>query len=66
MMNRPLRRVDPLGRSATPVPDRETHAPSATWIGGSVWPIRDGSMRAIVDIICRGHTESSSGVAGIS
>jgi len=50
MMNQPLRRVDPLGRSATPAPDRETHAPPATWIGGSVWPIRGGSMRAIVDI----------------
>ena len=49
MMNQPLRRVDPLGRSATPAPDRETHAPSATSIGGAGWPIRDGSMRPIVD-----------------
>src|SRR5258708_37811917 len=49
MMNHPLRRVHPLARPATPALDRATHAPPPKPIGGSVWPIRGGSMRAIVD-----------------
>lgn len=51
MTNQPLRRVDPLGRSATPISDRATTAPSMSPIAGSVWPIRGGSMRAIVDTV---------------
>ena len=49
MMNQPLRRVDPLGRSA-PSTD---YIPNDAWLtspsGGSAWPISTGSMRAIVD-----------------
>jgi len=49
MMNQPLRRVDPLGRSA-PSTD---YIPNDAWLKppsrGSAWPISTGSMRAIVD-----------------
>jgi len=49
MMNQPLRRLDPLGRSAPLTPER----PNLPWLSapsrGSVWPIGGGSERAIVD-----------------
>ena len=49
MMNQPLRRVDPLGRSTslTNVPANWPWASTPT--AGSVSPIRGGSERAIVD-----------------
>ncbi len=49
MMNQPLRRVDPLGRS-TPLSAGHANWPwaSAT-TAGSISPIRGGSQRAIVD-----------------
>jgi hypothetical protein len=50
MMNQPLRRMDPLGRSAP----LSTARASSPWASaptvGSVSPIRGGSERAIVDI----------------
>ena len=49
MMHQPLRRVDPLGRSAPSV----TYTPNDAWLTpgarGSAWPISRGSMRPIVD-----------------
>ena len=63
MMNQPLRRVDPLGRSAPLNPER----PNLPWLSapsrGSVWPIGGGSERAIVDRLrtrpsARGQQES--------
>lgn len=49
MMNQPLRRVDPLGRSG-PSAD---YIPNDAWLTstapGSAWPISRGSMRPIVD-----------------
>jgi len=49
MMNQPLRRVDPLGRSAAPIETRPTAPRAPVPMTGSVWPICRGSMRAIVD-----------------
>ncbi len=49
MMNQPLRRVDPLGRSAPTC----RHLANQPWLSprvrGSVWPISTGSVEAIVD-----------------
>jgi hypothetical protein len=50
MMNQPLRRVDPLGRSAAPTETRPTTPRAPEPMTGSVWPICGGSVRAIVDI----------------
>jgi hypothetical protein len=51
MTNQPLRRVDPLGRSA-PFAD---YIPNDAWLApaalGSAWPISRGSMRPIVDTV---------------
>ena len=49
MMNQPLRRVDPLGRSAPVNPERPTLLWLPTPSSGPAWPIRGGSDRAIVD-----------------
>ena len=49
MMNQPLRRVDPLGRSATPTEIRPTAPRALVPLTGSAWPICGGSVRAIVD-----------------
>ncbi len=49
MMNQPLRRVDPLGRSAAPTEARPTAPRAQEPMTGSVWPICGGSVRAIVD-----------------
>jgi hypothetical protein len=49
MMNQPLRRVDPLGRSAAPTETRPTATRAPVPMTGSVWPICGGSVRAIVD-----------------
>ena len=49
MMNQPLRRVDPLGRSAAPTEIRPTAPRAPAPMTGSVWPISGGSVRAIVD-----------------
>lgn len=49
MMNQPLRRVDPLGRSAPAI----AYTPNNAWLTpasrGPAWPISNGSMRPIVD-----------------
>jgi hypothetical protein len=58
MMNQPLRRVDPLGRSAPVTPNRPLDASPDQPRRGSVWPISSGSMRAIVD------RHSSTGAGG--
>lgn len=49
MMNQPLRRVDPLGRSTPLSPAHPSWPWPATLTAGSVSPIRRGSERAIVD-----------------
>jgi hypothetical protein len=49
MMNQPLRRVDPLGRSASSTPLGPSGASPDQPIRGSAWPISGGSVRAIVD-----------------
>ena len=49
MMNQPLRRVDPLGRSAAPTETRPTAPRALEPMTGSVWPICGGSAWAIVD-----------------
>lgn len=50
MMNQPLRRVDPLGRSVPSTPSRPIDASPDQATHGSAWPISSGSIRAIVDI----------------
>ncbi len=49
MMNQPLRRVDPLGRSAASTEAHPTAPGALLPMTGSTWPIRGGSVRAIVD-----------------
>ncbi|MEY4583483.1 MAG: hypothetical protein RL701_8186, partial [Pseudomonadota bacterium] len=49
MMNQPLKRLDPLGRSASLSTARPNWPWAPTPTGGSVLPIRGGSERAIVD-----------------
>ena len=49
MMNQPLRRVDPLARSAALTETRPTAPRTLEPMTGSVWPICGGSVRAIVD-----------------
>ncbi len=49
MMNQPLRRVDPLGRSAASAEAHPTAPGALLPMTGSTWPIRGGSVRAIVD-----------------
>ena len=49
MMNQPLRRVDPLGRSPSLTEHHPIGAPPLTPVRGSAWPISGGSMRPIVD-----------------
>ena len=51
MMNQPLRRVDPLGRSAAPTETRPTAPRVPEPMTGSAWPICGGSVRAIVDTV---------------
>jgi hypothetical protein len=49
MMNQPLRRVDPLGRSAPSAPHHSIDAYLDPLAPGSAWPISGGSREAIVD-----------------
>jgi hypothetical protein len=49
MMNQPLRRVDPLGRSAPSALHHSIHAYLDQLATGSIWPIAGGSREAIVD-----------------
>ena len=49
MMNQPLRRVDPLGRSASLNSPRPNFPWAPMSSSGSAWPICGGSERAIVD-----------------
>jgi hypothetical protein len=51
MMNQPLRRVDPLGRSVTRTEALPTASRALLPMTGSTWPIRGGSVRAIVDTV---------------
>ena len=58
MMNQPLRRVDPLGRSARLTTNRPIATQPLAPDGGSVWPIAGGSMRAIVDTQAQGESSA--------
>ena len=59
MMNQPLRRVDPLGRS-TPLSTAPANWPwASTPTAGSVSPIGGGSERAIVDSPAPGTRDRS-------
>jgi hypothetical protein len=49
MMNRPLWRLDPLGRSALISSYVSNDDPPLRQTRGSAWPISTGSMRPIVD-----------------
>jgi hypothetical protein len=49
MMNQPLRRVDPLGRSTPSTSHRPIDASRHQRMRGSTWTISGGSVRAIVD-----------------
>jgi hypothetical protein len=49
MMNQPLRRLDPLGRSGTPTTNMPIGVEPLELDHGSAWPISAGSVRAIVD-----------------
>jgi hypothetical protein len=59
MMNQPLRRLDPLGRSARPAPHHRIGARLDHLERGSAWPISSGSRQAIVDTRYRRHLSRS-------
>jgi hypothetical protein len=63
MMNQPIRRVDPLGRSTPLSPAHPSWPWAATLTAGSVSPICRGSERAIVDTdsSCRRCSELGRG-----
>jgi len=64
MMNQPLMRVDPLGRSAALTETRPTAPRAPAPMTGSVWPICGGSVRAIVDTFGEHAKQHHAGTRG--